>query len=163
MEAIKVILGTEGILSGTLLSLDLLTMQFKRFDISKQECTKHPEINKVAQNQCPSALDYSEITSPELAQLIKANAESLQLLDVREPFERTICHIGGIHIPLSAFSIDAAKHSLDLEKQIIVYCKSGMRSANVCKQLHDSGFKVTNLKGGILSWIKEIDHRLTAY
>jgi len=163
MEAIKVILETPGILSGTLLSMDLLTMQFKRFDISKQDCTQHPVINHGEQKQCYTALGYSEITSTELVKLIKSGSESIQLVDVREPFERTICHIGGIHLPLSSFSMETAKGSLSQEKKIIVYCKSGMRSANACKQLHDSGFNVTNLKGGILSWIEEVDTSLMAY
>ena len=164
MEAIKVILDLPGVLAGTLLCMDLLTMQFKHFAISKQDCSQHPVIHHhVEQNQCHTSLSYSEITSVELAELIKTNSESIQLLDVRESFERTICHLGGMHLPLSSFSIEAAKHYLDQERQIIVYCKSGMRSANACTQLHDSGFKASNLKGGILSWIKDVDASLTAY
>lgn len=162
-EAIKVILGLDGILSGTLLSMDLLTMQFKHFAISKQDCNQHPVVHPVEQKQCDISLSYSEITSIELAELIKTNSESIQLLDVRESFERAICHIGGTHFPLSSFSINAAKNALEREKQIIVYCKSGMRSANACAQLRDAGFKVTNLKGGILSWIKDVDASLSAY
>jgi sulfur-carrier protein adenylyltransferase/sulfurtransferase len=164
MEAIKVILEYEGILSGTLLSMDLLTMQFKRFSIIKQNCSQHPVIDSLEGKSCQSALNASEITVQDLALLIKANPESLQLLDVREPFERTICHIGGEHLPLTSFSIELAQHSLNQEKQIIVYCKSGMRSAHVCEQLKNAGFpKVHNLQGGILSWIKNIDTSLTLY
>jgi adenylyltransferase/sulfurtransferase len=163
MEAIKIILGSSGVLSGTLLSMDLVSMQFKRFSISKQDCTKHPVINNDEHDKCQSAGSFSEITAAELAQLIKANSESIQLLDVREPFERAICHIGGINIPLSLFTIENSKSSLNQNKPVIVYCKSGIRSANVCKQLQDSGFKAANLKGGILSWINEIDDTLVAY
>ncbi|RUR08403.1 ThiF family adenylyltransferase [Legionella sp. km772] len=163
MEAIQVILGSPGVLSGTLLSMNLLTMQFKRFSISKQDCSQHPLIKHSAYPQCKDSLSYPEISSTELAELIQINEDSIQLLDVRESFERIICHIGGIHLPLSSFSIEAAKEFLDLEKQIVVYCKSGMRSAEACMQLYNSGFKVTNLKAGILGWIKDVDSSLTAY
>ena len=163
MEAIKVILGSPGVLSGTLLTMDLLSMQFKRFAISKQDCNHHPVIHYEAQKQCRTSLTDSEISSIKLEELIKTSPESIQLLDVREAFERAICHIGGVHLPLSSFSIDEAKRVLDQEKQIIVYCKSGMRSANVCTQLHGSGFKATNLEGGILGWIKDVDGSLNAY
>ena len=121
METIKVLLGYEGILSGTLLSMDLLTMQFKRFSIIKQQCSQHPLIEKLAVNPCQSAFNSSEITAQDLAQLMRTDSELIQLLDVRESFERTICHIGGEHLPLTSFSIEAALHALNQEKQIIVY------------------------------------------
>lgn len=163
MEAIKVILGSDGILSGTLLSMDLRCMQFKRFDISKQDCKQHPKVNCNEQQQCGTKQSIAEISCKELAQLINTNSDFIQLVDVREPFERNICNIGGIHLPLSSLNIEKAKMILDPNKPIIVYCKSGMRSANACKQLQKSGFKVSSLNGGILSWIKEVDDSLPAY
>jgi sulfur-carrier protein adenylyltransferase/sulfurtransferase len=164
METIKVLLGYEGILSGTLLSMDLLTMQFKRFSIIKQKCHQHPVIDHVAMSSCKAAVISSEITAQDLVLLMKENPESIQLVDVREPFERAICHIGGEHLPLTSFSIEAALHSLNQEKQIIVYCKSGMRSADVCDQLKNAGFaKVLYLQGGIIRWIQTIDSSLTIY
>lgn len=164
MEALKVILEYEGILSGTLLSMDLLTMNFKRFSIPKQNCNQHPLIERVESSICPSIFNGAEITVEHLYSLINTNPESIQLLDVREEYERTICHIGGEHLPLTSFSIELAQQSLNQQKQIIVYCKSGVRSANVCEQLKKAGYpKVQNLQGGILSWIKHIDTSLTPY
>jgi len=166
VEAIKIILGHDDILSGTLLSMNLLTMQFKHFDIIKQDCSLHPIINVEAKtNQCQSSFsDIAEITPVELAQELAANPEALQLLDVREPFERSICHIGGLHIPLSTFTDELVQCSLHQDKPVVVYCKSGVRSAKICQHLKNSGFKhVSNLSGGIIQWIKTVDNNLTFY
>ncbi|CEG55747.1 ThiF family adenylyltransferase [Legionella fallonii] len=166
MEAIKIILGSEHVLSGTLLSMDLLTMQFKHFDITKHDCTQHPSIEfHEHMNQCQAFLaDIPEITASDLAQLLAADSDAIQLLDVREPYERDICHIGGTHMPLSSFSSQLAQRVLLQDKPIVVYCKSGMRSATVCQQLKNAGFQhISNLRGGIISWMETVNHRLTRY
>lgn len=48
-----------------------------------------------------------------------------------------------------------AKTVLDKSKTIAVYCRSGKRSADAAKQLSDAGYKVINMKGGILKWESE--------
>lgn len=98
-----------------------------------------------------------------LAALIKNNS-NIQLIDVRESFERDICHIGGLHIPLG--TLHDTLHHLDIDKHqpIVVYCKAGGRSMQACHQLIAAGFTdVKNLEGGMLSWIREINPELTAY
>ena len=92
----------------------------------------------------------------------KLNNEKIQLIDVRESYEREICHIGGKHIPLSLFEAHIEK--LDKVVPIMVYCKSGRRSATACQMLVDAGFEhVNNLEGGILEWIDTIDNQLIRY
>lgn len=157
MEAIKVILGSPGVLSGTLLSMDLLNMQFKRFDVPKQDCKQHPVVNFQEPTKNCSLTDETELSANDLALLLRADPNAVQLLDVRESFERDICHIGGVHIPLSSFSLELAKQLLPQDKTIVVYCKSGMRSANACQQLRGAGFEqVSNLRGGITSWMNTV-------
>lgn len=165
MEVIKVILDSEGVLSGSLLSMDLLTMQFKHFEIAKQNCSQHPLVNFHASTaHCQSQPEISEITALELAKLLATHPEKIQLLDVRESFERDICHIGGLHIPLSALTNELAKNVLPKHQQIVVYCKSGGRSANACQHLMNAGFKnIKNLNGGIIDWINTVDNRLMRY
>ena len=89
--------------------------------------------------------------------------ENFILLDVRTNQEVLISKIeGSIHIPMNDIpnKIDA----LDKEKEIIVQCKSGKRSAKVCEFLMKNNFtNVKNLKGGIIAWTKEIDPSIIVY
>ena len=53
---------------------------------------------------------------------------------------------------------------LDSNQEIVVHCKSGKRSAEICRILIENNFKdVKNLKGGILAWSKEIDSSIPVY
>lgn len=97
----------------------------------------------------------------ELAELMQSTRD-LQLIDVRESDEREICHIGGLHIPLSTLPDHLSQLSRD--KPIVVYCRSGGRSMQACHFLLQAGYRdVKNLTGGILQWIEEIDPTLTRY
>ena len=102
-EAIKIILDKGEVLSGTLLSINLLSMHFKQFKILKQDCSSHPTIHfDKTRGKCQSSLaPIRELKAVDLAELIASNPDDIQLLDVRETFEREICHIGGVHIPLT--------------------------------------------------------------
>jgi adenylyltransferase/sulfurtransferase len=102
-----------------------------------------------------------EVTVTELNQL-KNNKTDFQLIDIREEHEIDICEIGGEHIPMGEVMDNLDKISKD--KQVIIHCRSGARSASVCKALESNGYKnIYNLKGGIIAWINEIDHSLTKY
>ncbi|MCB0308595.1 MAG: hypothetical protein KDD48_04430 [Bdellovibrionales bacterium] len=85
------------------------------------------------------------------------------LLDVREAFERDICKLEpDTHIPMN--EIQSRYGDLPTDKPIVVYCRSGQRSMNVCNYLETQGFEdVTNLQGGILAWADEIDPTLEKY
>lgn len=82
------------------------------------------------------------------------NNENTVLLDVRESNEIKDGMISdAIHIPLSA--VNKRLSELDKYKQdtVVVYCRSGNRSASVCRSLSGRGFeKVYNLSGGIMAW-----------
>jgi rhodanese-related sulfurtransferase len=85
------------------------------------------------------------------------------LIDVREKNEIEICKINeSIHIPMQ--SIPAHIKEIDNQKTIIIMCKSGVRSAQVCNYLNDSGYlNIYNLKGGIINWALEIDSNMEIY
>ena len=86
----------------------------------------------------------------------------VQLVDVREPYEREICHIGGVLIPLQ--ELPARLCELDPSLPTVVYCRSGGRSAKACELLVQAGFQqVSNLDGGVLRWQADIDPSLTRY
>jgi rhodanese-related sulfurtransferase len=95
---------------------------------------------------------YAE-TDPAGA-VLKINHEDALVVDVREDNEYKEGHIlAARHIPLG--SLDKRLTELDAykEKPVIVYCRSGQRSARACGILRRAGFQnVTNLKGGIMAW-----------
>jgi len=160
-ETIKIILDMGDVLSGKLLCMDLLLMRFNQFDIEKQHCSQHPIVHFTA-TQPQLTNQYQNINASKLSQLLAKDNESIKLIDVRESYERDICHIGGLHIPLG--ELHEAIQQLAKDQAIIVYCKSGGRSAKACDSLIEAGFvKVTNLEGGILSWIETVDNSLIRY
>jgi adenylyltransferase/sulfurtransferase len=89
--------------------------------------------------------------------------DDFQLIDVREPNEYEICHIGGLLIPMNKIPEQVEK--IAREKPVIIYCRSGARSARVIEYLQTAhNFKnLYNLRGGILAWANEIDSSLPKY
>jgi adenylyltransferase/sulfurtransferase len=89
--------------------------------------------------------------------------EPFVLIDVREPHEYQICRIPGSKlIPLG--EVPKRMNELDSADEIVVHCKSGMRSAKAVDLLMKSGFlKIHNLKGGILAWSDQVDPSVPKY
>ena len=103
-----------------------------------------------------------EITVKELKNKFDNN-EDFMLLDVRNIQEVLFSKINGsIHIPMN--EIMNRINELDSNKEIIIQCKSGKRSARVCEYLMTQNFNnVRNLKGGIIAWSDEIDNSIQVY
>lgn len=89
--------------------------------------------------------------------------ETPVLLDVREDWELGIAHVdGAVHIPMG--DIPARLGELDPQREVVVLCRSGGRSAQVARFLERQGFSsVWNLAGGILAWAQQVDPSLTPY
>ena len=84
------------------------------------------------------------------------------LLDVREVTEYEIANIGGKLIPLG--DLPTRFHELDPEKETVVMCHHGGRSAQACLYLQSRGFKkVLNLSGGIDEWSERVDPTIMRY
>ena len=81
----------------------------------------------------------------------------VQLVDVRTPEEFSEGHLeNAINIDVTADDFDAKVANLDKEKPVMVYCKSGGRSAKASARLKELGFKtITDLEGGITNWKSE--------
>ena len=92
-----------------------------------------------------------------------SSKEDFILLDVRTENEVFISSIeGSMHIPMN--DIPNRMNELDKNKEIVVQCKSGKRSAKVCEYLMQHSFQdVKNLRGGIIAWSKEIDPTIIVY
>ena len=96
-----------------------------------------------------------EITATELKQLI-TNKKDFQLIDVREEYEFDEANLSGELIPMGDVMENLDKISKD--KQVIIHCRSGKRSATVINALESQhGYtNLYNLKGGILAYIEEV-------
>ena len=103
-----------------------------------------------------------EITVQELKEKLD-NQEDIQVIDVREPYEFDIVNIGAELIPMAEINGSIDKVSRD--KQVIVHCRSGARSAAVIESLErNHGYSnLYNLKGGILAYADQVDQSLPKY
>jgi rhodanese-related sulfurtransferase len=80
--------------------------------------------------------------------------DNFVLIDVREPMEHAQFNIGGRLIPLGVLSAVLPELQAQKNDEIVVYCRSGMRSAAAKQQMVQSGFSnVRNLIGGVLDWV----------
>lgn len=104
-----------------------------------------------------------EITATELKQRLD-NGEDIQIIDVREPHEVAIATIpNATHIPLG--QVLDRMSEIDPNRETVVHCKLGGRSAKAIEALKRSGFSgnLLNLKGGITAWSNEVDPRVPKY
>ena len=178
-EAIKVILGVGEPLIGRFLIFDALKMRFRELKLRKDPdcpvCGDHPTVTKLIDYEqfcgitpgataaaSSSTEDADEATVEELKTRLDRH-ESFLLLDVREPQEFEICRIpGSVLIPLG--DLPSRLSELEGRDDMIIHCKSGVRSGKAVRLLREAGYsKARNLKGGILAWISRIDPTLPKY
>jgi sulfur-carrier protein adenylyltransferase/sulfurtransferase len=172
-EAVKLIVGAGEPLVGRLLLVDALRMSFRTVKLRK-----NPACPACGTHELKGLVDYVQfcglrgqedvtdgiptITPAELDER-RRREDAFDLIDVREPHEWEIGRIEGARLaPLSSFA--ETLRTLDSARDVVVYCKSGVRSAKAVRQLQAAGFKrVWNLAGGILRWSEEIDPTVPRY
>jgi adenylyltransferase/sulfurtransferase len=178
-EAVKLILGIGEPLVGRLLLYDALGMRFRELRLRKNRecpaCGEHPTITKLIdyhqfcgvpqQQPAPvqeNKVNEGEIDVTEVKQKLD-RGDNFVLIDVREPHEYRICNIPGAKlVPLGEFP----KHvdEFDVDADIVIHCRSGVRSAKACGVLRQAGFKrVRNMVGGILAWSDKVDPSVPKY
>jgi len=112
----------------------------------------------------PDGVVIREISARELKERID-RGDPLVLVDVRERFERQMAdlpELGQVHIPVKEIPFRSSE--LDPGSEIVMYCRSGPRSAWATERLMEMGFeRVLNLRGGILAWRTDVDPNLSAY
>ncbi len=184
-EAIKLLLGIGEPLIGRLLLYDALNMNFDYVRLRKNPncpvCGENPTLTELIDYEqfCGMpAHDRSEFTTHENGQSdvvpqiapaeLKArldNGDNLFILDVRETHEWDISnlgHLGAVLIPKG--DVLERMGELDTAQEMVVLCRSGVRSADVIRQLSQHGFKkMWNLDGGINLWAQEVDRYLPTY
>ena len=95
-----------------------------------------------------------ELEAPELAQRLHGQSDNLHVIDVREMKEFTAGTMPGAKaMPMASVPVRLAE--LQQDKDLIIICRSGARSAQVCMFLQQQGFdNVFNLRGGLMSWAR---------
>lgn len=164
METLKLILGIGKVPLGKLTCYDALNSEFRTLklnrDLQCRLCGDRPSIHGVANAETTAAAtcDFTpetmeSITTQELRSLLNGNFEGL-LIDVREPDEYAVAHIEGSQlIPLKTLPEQLDK--LPKDREILVHCKMGGRSARAVQLLLDHGFThVKNVAGGIDAWLE---------
>ena len=162
-EAIKVITGIGEPLSGSLLLLDVLTM--KQQTIRFNRVPESAEVKELVEIDFSCSVDESTALSEEIdvdtfRNLLRKGG-ALQVLDVREDWERAMSKLESFHIPLGQVlkkpeSIETS--GLDMALPTVVYCKSGKRSMKALRRLQEHhGFQdIHSLKGGMIEWERTV-------
>jgi molybdopterin/thiamine biosynthesis adenylyltransferase/rhodanese-related sulfurtransferase len=176
-EAIKLLTGIGDPLVGSLMVYDALEMEYRKIKVRKDPecplCGKNPTITElidyeafcgVVSEEAVEAAKGSTITATELKAKIDAGDDFL-LVDVREPAEYEIIKIpGSVLIPKGDILNGSALAQLPQDKPVVLYCKSGVRSAEALAALKDAGFAdATHVQGGVLGWQAQVDQSLPTY
>jgi len=172
-ETVKLILGIGEPLVGRLLLYDALAMRFREVKLRKNPdcpvCGDHPTVTKLIDyNQfCGIPAQEPKVTEGEIGVTeVKAKldrGDNFVLIDVREPHEYQIAKIPAAKlVPLG--EVPKRLGEFDKNADIVIHCKSGMRSAKACGILKQAGFQhVRNMKGGILAWSDQVDPTVPKY
>jgi adenylyltransferase/sulfurtransferase len=174
-EAVKLLLGVGEPLVGRLLLVDALAMSFRTLRFARDPACpacgerRFTELPEPFAEGCAvagptggAADEVAELTPLELAERLRAGPP-LELVDVREASEWAIARIEGARLlPLSGF--EAAPAALPRDRDLVLYCHAGVRSAAAARRLQAAGFtRVWSLAGGIARWSAEVDPAVPTY
>jgi len=183
-EAIKMLAGIGDPLVGKLMIYDALEMEYRKLKVRKDPncalCGENPTVTGLIDydyfcgaisDEAADAAADSTISVVQLEQMLKEREEGTRdfvLVDVREPVEREINHIeGSVLMPPSEFRFGTAIEklpSVDSGKQVVLHCKTGVRSAEALAILKGAGYgDAVHVGGGIAAWVNQIDPSQPAY
>ena len=175
IETVKLILGKGESLIGRLLLFDALRMGFRELKLRKNPdcpiCGPNRTITELIdyeefcgvthQPEVSVGADF-EITPAEVKAKMDRGDQFL-LIDVREPEEYAICRIPGSKL-MPRVTLPERIHELSSADEIVVHCKSGVRSGMAVDFLKQAGYrKVKNMVGGILRWSDDVDPSVPKY
>ena len=180
-EAIKLITGIGETLLGKLMIYDALEMSYRKVKIRKDPncaiCGENPTVTElidyeafcgaISDEAAEAAMD-STISVKDLKGMLDARERGeadFVLIDVREPGEYEIVSIpGSILIPKGAFLDGSALADLPTDKQIVLHCKLGGRSAECLAVVKGAGFSdAVHVGGGVLAWVNQIEPDKPSY
>jgi len=176
-EAVKLLMGIGEPLVGRLMVYDALDMEYRKIKVRKDPecplCGKNPTITGLIDYEAfcgtvSEAAQEAAAGSTILATELKAKmdaGEEFVLVDVREPAEYEIVKIpGSVLIPKGDILNGSALADLPQDKQIVLHCKSGVRSAEALAALKQAGFtNAVHVQGGVLAWQAQVNPSLPTY
>ncbi len=170
-EAIKAILRIGDSLNGKLLVIDALSMGFRTLGFSKDKSREVvTELKQETVESCSSDVD-----SPSEMMLVISPAEFVKrrdsgwdvfLFDVRRSEEEAIATLSGTALRIEHNQVPMRMAEIPLDRDIVVYCRTGVRSAAVARHLVSSGLakgEVYNLRGGIHEWSDTVNSNIIKY
>lgn len=170
-EAIKLICGIGDPLLGRLMVYDALDMSYRTIKLRRDperanvtELIDYDDFCGVVSDEASQAAVGSTLTPVELKERIDAG-EHLALIDVREPVEWDIVHLDGATlVPKDQILSGARLSEIPQDRPTVLYCRTGVRSAEALAALKRAGFTgATHLQGGITAWANQVDKELPVY
>jgi adenylyltransferase/sulfurtransferase len=170
-EAIKLITGIGETLLGRLMVYDALEMTYRTVKIRRDPAGEpitglidYEAFCGSISDEAATAVSGHTISARDLKTKID-NGDNFLLVDVREQNEYEIVSIpGSVLIPKGDILSGEALATLPMDKQLVLHCKSGARSAEALAVLHKAGFAdAVHVGGGVLAWVKQVDPSLPSY
>jgi molybdopterin/thiamine biosynthesis adenylyltransferase/rhodanese-related sulfurtransferase len=174
LETIKLLLGAGTTLAGRLLIFDALGLEWREMTLRRNPscpiCGDHPTQTELIDYDLfcgvtpAPEIDDTDYSDVEEVDVRTASAELASdsppfLLDVREPWEWAVSNLaerGARLIPLE--ELESRLGEVPSDRPVIVYCRTGQRSEDAARLMRQAGReRVSNLRGGILAWAREIE------
>ncbi len=180
-EAIKLLTGIGDPAVGRLVIYDALELEWRKLKVRKDPgcalCGENPTVTELIDydafcgaisDEAADAAVGSTIAVTELEHMLKereGGTRDLTLVDVREPNEYEINQIpGAVLIPKGEFLNGHAFEQLPQDTQVVLYCKTGVRSAEALAVLKGAGYAdAVHVGGGIVAWVDQIDPSQPSY
>ncbi|WP_107772213.1 adenylyltransferase/sulfurtransferase MoeZ [Nocardioides sediminis] len=180
-EAIKLLTGIGEPIAGKLMIYDALEMEYRKLKVRKDPncalCGDNPTVTDLidydafcgaVSDEAAEAAAGSTISVSTLEQMLKereAGERDFVLVDVREPNEYEINKIpGSVLIPKGEFLNGNALGQLPADKQVVMHCKSGVRSAETLAIVKGAGYAdAVHVGGGVVAWVSQIDPSQPTY
>ncbi len=180
-EAIKLITGIGDPAVGKLVIYDALELEWRKLRVRKDPdcalCGEHATVTELIDYEAfcgaisedaADAAAGSTISVVQLEHMLKERAEGTRdftLVDVREQNEYEINRIpGSVLLPKGEFLNGHAFEQLPQDKQVVLHCKSGVRSAEALAALKGAGYAdAVHVGGGVVAWVNQIDPSQPSY
>lgn len=170
-QAINLLLGNAQSLAGRLLLFNAGDMTFTELKVKKNHhcpvCGDNPRIRELVDYEefcgMRKPVELGDEVNPAMLKQWLDDGKKVVLVDVREPFEYSICRLKGSKlIPMGELTKRVGE--LDKADETVVYCHTGRRSAIAVQFLASQGFsKARNLNGGIKAWAEQVDRTMPMY